>query len=71
MKNLLLISFLWLGFSAFSQEEDLTLEEIQYRDSIANLNEVNAEIQKSQEDFNIGIGLIKSKKYIEAIRKFT
>lgn len=70
MKKLLMISFLWIGFSAVCQEEDLTVEEIQYRDSIANLNETNAAIQKSQEAFNAGISLIKSKKYSGAISKF-
>ena len=51
------------GYVSFAQtDDDLTPEEKAYRDSIANLNETNAAIEKSQTAYNAGIELFKQNK---------
>ena len=55
----------------FAQPDaDLTEKEKTYRDSIANLNAANENNAASQDMYNTGIELFKSKKYNSAILKF-
>ena len=50
--------------------DDLTPEEIAYRDSITELNLENESIANSQEAYNRGIELFGLKKYSQAIKEF-
>ena len=59
-----------LTSSVIGQVEDLTPREIKYRDSIASLNEQNATIAQSQENYNAGIQSFGNKDYKGAIESF-
>ena len=65
---LLTITFFW----AYSQDIDttLTIEEIQFRDSIATINSNNALIQQIQESYNAGTEAFTSSNFKEAITFF-
>lgn len=67
-----IIALLFLGISSdlSSQLDDLTPEEIAYRDSITELNLENESIANSQEAYNRGIELFGLKKYSQAIKEF-
>ena len=54
-----------------SAQEDLTPAEQAYKDSIANLNEVNEAIAQSQEVYNQGIQKFSAKNYQGALRDFS
>lgn len=68
--KLILVATCFLALNSFSQMEDLTPKEKQYRDSITKLNQQNATIAASQEAYNKGIELYNEKKFTEAISEF-
>ena len=70
LKTSSLLFSLFVALSSLAQIEDLTPAEIQYRDSIAKLNNQNATIAKSQEAYNAGIQLFSQKQYAEAALQF-
>ena len=59
-----------ISSSSLAQLDELTIEEIAYRDSIKALNEDNAAIASSQEAYNRGIALFDQEKYGAAIEEF-
>ena len=70
-EKLLILSFVtFMAGSVMGQVEDLTPREVAYRDSIASLNEQNASIAQSQENYNSGIQLFNKKDYKGAIESF-
>ncbi|MBK9191215.1 MAG: tetratricopeptide repeat protein [Crocinitomicaceae bacterium] len=69
-KVLLTLSIASFGFISYSQD-DLTPDEIKYRDSIAALNQSNAALVTSQNAYNAGIEAFKAGNYTGAISKFS
>ena len=71
-KNILPILLTFNFFCAYAQDIDttLTLEEIQFRDSIAAINTNNALIQEIQESYNAGTEAFASSNFKEAITFF-
>ena len=71
-KNILPILLTFNFFCSYAQDIDttLTLEEIQFRDSVANINSNNALIQEMQELYNLGIESFTSSKFNKAITFF-
>ncbi|MBK8927359.1 MAG: hypothetical protein IPM74_16005 [Crocinitomicaceae bacterium] len=70
MKKLVLtLSIASFGIISFSQD-DLTPDEIKYRDSIAALNQSNAALVTSQNAYNAGIEAFKAGNYTGQFQNF-